>query len=176
MAVRRILELGDDTLRLISAAAHDRGQARQVMQDLEDTLHDFRRRHGFGRGISAIQIGVPLRLIFLDAGGRRYELVNPVFIEKSKETFEMWDDCFSFPDLMVRLRRHVRVVIEHETLEGARLRLEAEGALSELLQHEMDHLDGVLAVDHAQSSRDLMTRREWLRQREMRSNLESSPA
>jgi len=76
----------------------------------------------------------------------------------------MWDDCFSFPDLMVRLRRHVRVVIEYEDLEGACRRLEAEGALSELIQHEMDHLDGVLAVDHARSSRDLMTRREWLRQ------------
>lgn len=164
MAVRRILELGDDTLRRVSAPAGDPQQARRVMQDLEDTLADFRRRHGFGRGISAIQIGEPLRLIFLLVEGRRYELVNPVFVDKSAETFEMWDDCFSFPDLMVRLRRHVRVVIEHEDLEGARRRLEAEYALSELIQHEMDHLDGVLAVDHARSSRDLMTRREWLRQ------------
>ncbi|MFZ5926871.1 MAG: peptide deformylase [Acidobacteriota bacterium] len=164
MAARRILELGDDTLRRVSAPAGDPQQARRVMQDLEDTLADFRRRHGFGRGISAIQIGEPLRLIFLLVEGRRYELVNPVFVEKSAETFEMWDDCFSFPDLMVRLRRHVRVVIEHEDLEGARRRLEAEYALSELIQHEMDHLDGVLAVDHARSSRDLMTRREWLRQ------------
>ena len=125
---------------------------------------DFRARHGFGRGISAIQIGEPLRLIFLQLDGRRYELVNPVFVEMSEETFEMWDDCFSFPDLMVRLRRHVRVAVEHEDLEGVRRRIEAEGGLSELLQHEMDHLDGVLAVDHARSSRDLMTRREWLRQ------------
>lgn len=151
-------------MRRVSAPAGDPQQARRVMQDLEDTLADFRRRHGFGRGISAIQIGEPLRLIFLLVEGRRYELVNPVFVEKSAETFEMWDDCFSFPDLMVRLRRHVRVVIEHEDLEGARRRLEAEYALSELIQHEMDHLDGVLAVDHARSSRDLMTRREWLRQ------------
>ncbi len=164
MGVRRILELGDDTLRRVSAPAADPQQARRVMQDLEDTLADFRRRHGFGRGISAIQIGEPLRLIFLLAEGRRYELVNPVFVEKSAEWFEMWDDCFSFPDLMVRLRRHVRVVIEHEDLEGGRHRLEAEHALAELIQHEMDHLDGVLAVDHARSSRDLMTRREWLRQ------------
>lgn len=164
MAARRILELGDDTLRRVSAPAADPQQARRVMQDLEDTLADFRRRHGFGRGISAIQIGEPLRLIFLLVEGRRYELVNPVFVEKSAELFEMWDDCFSFPDLMVRLRRHVRVVIEHEDLEGARHRLEAEHALAELIQHEMDHLDGVLAVDHARSSRDLMTRSEWLRQ------------
>jgi peptide deformylase len=164
MAVRRILELGDDTLRRVSTPAADPDQIRRVMQDLEDTLADFRQRHGFGRGISAIQIGEPLRLIFLHAEGRRFELVNPAFVEKSAETFEMWDDCFSFPDLMVRLRRHARVVIEYEDLDGARRRLEAEDALSELIQHEMDHLDGVLAVDHAASSRDLMTRREWLRQ------------
>ncbi|MCS7043984.1 MAG: peptide deformylase [Bryobacteraceae bacterium] len=165
MAVRRILELGDETLRRVSAPALDPGTARRVMQDLEDTLADFRARHGFGRGISAIQIGEPLRLIFLHVEGRRYELVNPVYVEKSEETFELWDDCFSFPDLMVRLRRHVRVVLEHEDLQGKRHRLEAEWALSELIQHEMDHLDGILAVDHARSGRDFMTRREWLRQK-----------
>lgn len=164
--MRRILELGDDTLRLVSAPAQGQAEIRRVMRDLEDTLADFRQRHGFGRGISAIQIGEPVRLIFLQVEGRRYELVNPVFVDKSAEMFEMWDDCFSFPDLMVRLRRHVRVAIEYENLEGVRQTLEAEYALSELIQHEMDHLDGVLAVDHARSSRDLMARREWLRQKE----------
>ncbi len=164
MATRRILELGDETLRRVSEEARDRDEARRVMRDLEDTLADFRARHGFGRGISAIQIGEPLRLIFLHVDGRRHELVNPVFVEKSADSFEMWDDCFSFPDLMVRLRRHARVTVEHEDLEGRRHRLEAKGGLSELLQHEMDHLEGILAVDHARSSRDLMTRREWLRQ------------
>ncbi len=162
--MRRILELGDPTLRLVSTPAQAPAETRRVLVDLEDTLADFRRRHGFGRGISAIQIGEPLRIIFLHVDGRRYELVNPVYLEKSPETFEMWDDCFSFPDLMVRLRRHTRIVIEHEDAAGARHRLEAEHALSELIQHEMDHLDGVLAVDHARSSHDLATRREWLRQ------------
>ncbi|MEJ5368086.1 MAG: peptide deformylase [Bryobacteraceae bacterium] len=164
MAVRRILELGDPTLRMVSAPAADPEEIRRVLADLEDTLADFRARHGFGRGISAIQIGVPLRIIFLKVDGRRYELVNPVYLEKSPETFELWDDCFSFPDLMVRLRRHTRIVIEHEDSSGTRRRLEAEHALSELIQHEMDHLDGVLALDHARSSHDLATRREWLRQ------------
>ncbi|MGC8761689.1 MAG: peptide deformylase [Bryobacteraceae bacterium] len=165
MAVRRILELGDETLRLVSRPVTDLGEARRVLKDLEDTLADFRSRHGFGRGISAIQIGEPLRLIFLEVDGRRYELVNPVYLDKSPDTFELWDDCFSFPDLMVRLRRHVCVVIEFDDLAGQRQRVEAEWALSELIQHEMDHLDGVLAVDHARSGRDFATRREWLRQR-----------
>lgn len=165
MAVRRILELGDPTLRRVSLPATDAAVTRRVLQDLEHTLADFRRRRGFGRGISAIQIGEPLRVIFLQVDGRRHELVNPVYVEKSAETFELWDDCFSFPDLMVRLRRHVRVVIEHEDGAGTRHRLAAEGALSELIQHEMDHLDGVLAVDYARSGQDFATRAEWLRQR-----------
>ncbi len=164
MAVRRILELGDPTLRLVCTPAADPEETRRVLADLEDTLADFRARHGFGRGISAIQIGVHLRIIFLQVDGRRYELVNPVYLEKSPETFELWDDCFSFPDLMVRLRRHTRIVIEHDDASSVRHRLEAVNALSELIQHEMDHLDGVLAVDHARSSHDLATRREWLRQ------------
>jgi len=164
MAVRRILELGDETLRKVSAPAEDPAEAARILKDLEDTLADFRARRGFGRGISAIQIGEPVRIIFLEVGGRRFELVNPAYVDKSGETFELWDDCFSFPDLMVRLRRHVRVTIEHLDSAGRRHRLEAEGALSELIQHEMDHLDGILAVDHARSSRDLMTRNEWLRQ------------
>jgi peptide deformylase len=165
MGVRRIRELGDDILRQVSAPVEDWAEARRVMRDLEDTLADFRFRHGFGRGISAVQIGEPLRLIFLEVDGRRYELVNPVYVDRSEETFELWDDCFSFPHLMVRLRRHVRVVIEYDDLERRRQRLEAEWALSELIQHEMDHLDGILAVDHARSGRDFMTRSEWLRQR-----------
>jgi len=164
MAVRRILELGDETLRQVSAPAEDPAEIARILKDLEDTLADFRARRGFGRGISGIQIGEPLRIIFLETGGRRYELVNPAYLEKSEDTFELWDDCFSFPDLMVRLRRHARIVIEHLDSAGRRHRLEAEGALSELIQHEMDHLDGILAVDHARSSRDLMTRSEWLRQ------------
>lgn len=165
MAVRRILELGDETLRLVSALATEPERVRQVVQDLRDTLADFRARHGFGRGISAIQIGEPLRLIYLEFEGRSYELVNPVYLEKSGETFELWDDCFSFPDLMVRLERHVRVAIGYEDADGRQQRLEAEWALSELIQHEMDHLDGILAVDHARSGRDFMTRREWLRRK-----------
>jgi len=165
MAVRRILELGDETLRRVSAPAEHPAEIARILGDLQDTLADFRARRGFGRGISAIQIGEPLRIIFLEVDGRRYELVNPVYVDKSGETFELWDDCFSFPDLMVRLRRHVRVIIEHLDSSGRRHRLEAEGALSELIQHEMDHLDGILAVDHARSSRDLMTRSEWLRQK-----------
>jgi len=163
MAVRRILQLGDPLLRALSlpVAATDAGP---VLLDLEDTLAEFRLTHGFGRAISAIQIGAPLLLIFMEVDGVRYELLNPEITWRSPEMFELWDDCFSFPNLMVRLRRHRGIRLSHEKRDGSRGEIEASGALAELIQHEMDHLDGVLAVDRALMPDGLCTREEWLRQ------------
>lgn len=163
MPVRRILQLGDPNLRTRSAVVEP-AQASTVMQDLEDTLAEFRRTHGFGRGISAIQIGEAVRLIFLKVDGVRYELINPEYTWRSEEMFSLWDDCFSFPDLMVHLRRHEKVRIRYQDPRGGWTELEAEGALSELIQHEMDHLDGILAVDRAEGPHPLATRDEWARQ------------
>ena len=163
MAVWRILQLGDPVLRSVSlpVSAADAGP---VLRDLEDTLAEFRRTHGFGRAISAIQIGAAVRVIFMQVEDVRYELINPEFTWRSSETFQLWDDCFSFPNLMVRLERHSRVRLMYERRDGSRAEIDAVGALSELIQHEMDHLDGVLAVDRALDGESLCTRDEWLRQ------------
>jgi peptide deformylase len=169
MAIRRILQLGDPLLREVSSPVADFLLAAPVLDDLRDTLAAFRASHGFGRGISAIQIGCPLRAIFLHVDGVSYDLINPVFTEKSEESFELWDDCFSFPNLMVRLRRHTHVRLRYQDRTGQGRELAAEGSMSELIQHEMDHLDGILAVDHAASPCDLATRDEWLRQKALAS-------
>ena len=71
--------------------AHEPQATLPVLTDLRDTLHEFQRTHGFGRGISAVQIGVPLRVIYMECEGDRYSLVNPQFEYLSAETFEMWD-------------------------------------------------------------------------------------
>jgi peptide deformylase len=163
MAVHRILQLGDPLLRSVSLRVSREG-ARPVLRDLADTLAEFRRTHGFGRAISAIQIGAPLRVIFMELDGVRYELINPEFTWSSPEMFELWDDCFSFPNLMVRLQRHSGIRLNHEKPDGSMGEIEATGALAELIQHEMDHLDGVLAVDRALGRDGLCTREEWLRQ------------
>ena len=163
MAARRILQLGDPILRSVSApiAARDAGA---VILDLEDTLGEFRRTHGFGRAISAVQIGSLIRVIFMQVDGVRYELINPELTRRSPEMFQLWDDCFSFPNLMVRLERHRSVRLAHENRDGSSGELEASGALSELIQHEMDHLDGILAVDRALDRNSFCTREEWIRQ------------
>jgi peptide deformylase len=163
MTARRILQLGDPTLRAISVPLPDPALAGAVLGDLAATLHEFRRTHGFGRAISAIQIGEAVRVIYMEVDGQVYQLVNPEFLWKSDELFELWDDCFSFPHLMVRLRRSVALKLAWLTPDGARHELEAHGALSELIQHEMDHLDGILAVDRAIDQNSLATREEILR-------------
>lgn len=162
MAAKRIVLLGDPLLRRRSLPVARPEEARALLADLEDTLAGFRRAHGFGRGISAIQIGVPLRVIFMEVDGVRYELVNPEIVWRSEETFELWDDCFSFPNLMVWLKRNRRVRLRHQTPEGDWHEWEAADALAELIQHEMDHLDGVLAVDHAATSGHLAMREKVL--------------
>ena len=161
MAARRILQLGDPALRAVSRPCDDVASARPVLADLRDTLHEFRRTHGFGRGISAVQIGEPVRVIYIELEGMPYNLINPVWEWQSGETFELWDDCFSFPGLMVRVRRAASVRLRYGEADGERRTIETSGAFSELLQHEMDHLDGVLAVDRAIGRDGLCTREEW---------------
>lgn len=163
MPIRRILLLGDPLLRMVSAPLRGAATAGEVLADLRDTLHEFQRTHGFGRGISAVQIGSLERVIYMEFQGTAYCLINPKYVARSEEKFELWDDCFSFPDLLVRLRRSTRVTLEYLDGNGALRTLEASDALSELVQHEMDHLDGVLAIDHAQDLNSLCLREEWLR-------------
>ena len=162
MAARRILQLGDPILREISAPA-SAVEAAAIFGDLRDTLHEFQRTHGFGRGISAVQIGELRRLIYIEIGGRAYALRNPVYEFQSEDKFALWDDCFSFPDLLVWLERHQTVRIRYEDETGAVQTLDASGAFSELLQHEMDHMDGVLAVDRASGPNALCMREEYNR-------------
>lgn len=166
MAACRILQLGDPVLRRISEPAAAEGSA-AIFDDLRDTLHEFQRAHGFGRGISAVQIGHLKRLIYIEIGGQSYRLRNPEYEYLSEEKFALWDDCFSFPDLLVWLERHRTVRIRYEDESSAVRHLEASDAFSELLQHEIDHLDGVLAVDRALGGNALATREEWQRRKSL---------
>ena len=163
MPVRRILQLGDPLLRAVSARVPTAAEAEAVFEDLRDTLHEFQRAHGFGRGISAVQIGEPNRLIYIELAGRAYRLRNPEYEFQSEAKFQLWDDCFSFPDLLVRLERAECVRVRYEEVDGRDRILDASGAFSELLQHEIDHLDGVLAIDRALDRNSLCTREEWRR-------------
>ena len=134
-------------------------EAAALARDLKDTLADFRTRKGFGRGIAAPQIGSTERIIYVDfdlSGA----LINPKIIHRSRRTFVLWDDCFSFPDLLMRVRRHHSIEVSYLDLEGQTKSVRATGALSELLQHEIDHIDGILAIDRAIDRKHIILRSE----------------
>lgn len=164
-APARVLQLGEPGLRTVSRPVH-RGEPDLdgECRALIETLDAFRKAHGFGRAIAAPQIGVSKRFLAIDLGsvgqGSGYAvLLNPEITARSDETFELWDDCMSFPDLLVRVERHACVNVSF--MDENAVRHEWQGldrATSELLQHEIDHLDGILAVDRAVDRDALMTR------------------
>lgn len=168
MPARRILQLGDPLLRTVSSPLARTADARLLVRDLCATLREFRRSHGFGRGISAVQIGEPKRIIYLEFAGAPYALINPEFERQSEEKLRLWDDCFSFPDLLVYVERSVSVRIRYQDVSGEWRVLEGTGPLSELVQHEMDHLDGILAVDRAVDRSSFCTREEFVRRFQQR--------
>ncbi len=150
MAVREILLLGNPLL-LQSCDEVRRDELESlgpVIQDLHDTLLDFRRRYNAGRAIAAPQIGVMKRLVFMQIDEPTV-FINPALNELSEDTFELWDDCMSFPDLFVRVRRHCSCQITYRDLEWIERKMTLKDDLSELLQHEIDHLNGILAVSRA---------------------------
>ena len=161
MAIQPILRLGHPGLRTRCAPVRPvaTDTVGDVVRDLQDTLEEFRTTHGFGRGIAAPQIGVERRIIVLHLDTPMV-LVNPVVVRRSRRRMTLWDDCFSFPDLLVKVRRHLEVDVRYQDLSGKRHVLHAEGPLSELVQHEIDHLDGVLAVDRAIDSRHIVYKSE----------------
>lgn len=148
--VRDILKLGDNRLYSVSSEIRrdEAQEALRIGSDLKDTFEAFRARHGFGRAIAAPQIGEFRRIIYLDAG-EPLLLINPVLTVIGGEKMELWDDCMCFPGLFVKVRRHMKVRVEYKdaALQDGSILL--EGALSELIQHEYDHLDGILATMRA---------------------------
>jgi peptide deformylase len=150
MAVREILLLGNPKLYEVSEAVkeEDLRDLPSVVADLHDTLLEFRKKYGAGRAIAACQIAFAKRLIYLFIGSP-VVFINPVLENKSKEMIEVWDDCMCFPDLLVKVMRHKSCTIRFRDLSFIEHTMKLEDDLSELLQHEYDHLDGILAVSRA---------------------------
>jgi peptide deformylase len=120
------------------------------MKLLGQELDAFRTKHGYGRAMSAPQVGHSRRIIACNLGKGTFFIINPEITHKSHETFTMWDDCMSFPSLMVKVHRHRSISIKYQTEEGEILEWKhMDQAASELLQHEIDHLDGLLSIDRA---------------------------
>jgi peptide deformylase len=159
MAVREILKLGNPKLYEVSAPVdrEDLQTLGPVIRDLHDTMLNFRERYGAGRAIAAPQIGVMKRLVYMNVT-EPVTFINPVIEPQGTEMIAVWDDCMCFPDLLVRVMRHRRCRIIYRDLSWDECAISLEDDLSELLQHEVDHLDGVLAVSSAVDDRSFALR------------------
>ncbi len=162
MAVREILLLGNPILREQCSPVGEGTtyEVKSIIVDLRDTLNDFHARRKFGRGIAAPQIGSTRQIIYIDF---EYHgaLINPKIVKRSHRKFKLWDDCFSFPDILVNVIRNYWIEVSFTNDEGKKTTLKAEGALSELLQHEIDHINGILAIDRAIDSKHIILRSEY---------------
>ena len=128
---------------------------------LIEALGEVRARTGFGRALAAPQIGVARRLVAMDLGAGPFLLVDPELTWRSAEVFDVWDDCFSVPDRLVRVQRHRSVSLRFG--DGAlrpRAWTRLPPDLAELVQHELDHLDGVLMIDRALEEQPMARRAE----------------
>ena len=154
--IRELLKLGNPRLYEISAPVlpEEAEELQQWVNDLHDTLMEYRKVYGAGRAVAAPQIGVQKRLLYMYMD-KPYVFVNPVMEFPDDETYELLDDCMSFPGLIVKVRRYRRAVIRYLDLDFRPQVMELEGDWSELLQLEYDHLDGILATMRAVDNKSL---------------------
>jgi peptide deformylase len=166
MPIRPILQLGDPLLRK-KAVVVEHPAAREIhklVQDLADTLAHWRSATGYGRGIAAPQLGVLQRVIFLKLpGADPWPLINPEIIGRSEEKIVVWDACLSFLSIFMQVERHRQITVRYQDLQGNEQEFQAgdDRNLSELLQHEIDHLDGILAIDRVIDLKTICTREEF---------------
>jgi peptide deformylase len=113
-----------------------------------ETVLDFRMKYGAGRAIAAPQIGLSKKIICLNID-KPIEIINPQLSGLSDEMIELWDDCMSFPNLLVRVRRHKKITLSFFNRNWKKHTWHLEDDMAELIQHEYDHLDGILATQRA---------------------------
>jgi N-formylmethionyl-tRNA deformylase len=148
--IKDILLLGNPQLYEISEPVKkdELDSMKAVVADLHDTIIEYKRVHGAGRAIAAPQIGIKKRMIYMYID-HAVVFINPTLVFPDNEKFEVLDDCMSFPNLMVKVMRYKKVIIKYRDLEWNECEMELTGDLAELLQHEYDHLDGILATMRA---------------------------
>src|SRR5438876_11336518 len=166
MPIRPILQLGDLRLREVAISVDDPNmpEIRSVIRDLADTLAHWRATTGYGRGIAAPQLGVSQRVIFLKLPeAEPWPLINPEIIQRSEEKIIVWDACLSFLSIFMQVERHREITVRYQDLRAEWHEVHAgeERNLSELLQHEIDHLSGILAVDRIIDMKTMCTREEF---------------
>ena len=149
MSVKKILTEPNKLLRQVSKSVDKVGdEERKLMDDMLDTMYDAP-----GIGLAAIQIGVPKRIIVMDISKDedkkepRY-FVNPVIKNRNIEKAKYEEGCLSVPDQFAEIERPSKCEVEYFDYDGKKQLLKADGLLATCIQHEMDHLEGILFIDY----------------------------
>jgi peptide deformylase len=147
MAYLRIYDVDQPPLRaLCKHVKRMTGAERMLIDDMFETM-----RSANGIGLAAPQVGILQRIIVVDTGEYSCALVNPEVISTSEETETMEEGCLSMPNYFGPVERPVRAVVRGLSQTGKRVKIRADGLLARVLQHEIDHLDGILFLDRMQS-------------------------
>jgi peptide deformylase len=160
MAVREVRLLGDPVLREKAAPVDAVTEAvRSLIADMFETMYAED-----GVGLAAPQIGISERILVIDTredGISPIALVNPVILEASEETEKAEEGCLSLPGLNDVVERSARVIVNGLDPDGRPRQIEAEGLLSRALQHEIDHIDGILFIDRVSPLKRQMLLKKW---------------
>ena len=143
MALRKIVTLGDETLRRECKKVEKFNlRLSMLLKDMADTMYDAE-----GVGLAAPQVGILRRIAVVDIGDHLYELVNPEIIYRSEEQQTGMEGCLSLPDRRGIVTRPRKVTVRAQDRHGRTFEVEAEGFLARAMCHELDHLDGHLYID-----------------------------
>jgi peptide deformylase len=149
MAIRPLVILPDSTLRAVSEPVTEiTDEIRQLADDMLDTMYDAP-----GVGLAAVQIGVTKRVVTMDVSKSETErqplvLINPEILWASEEKRSYEEGCLSIPEYYEEVERPDRVRFRYTTLEGETIEQDADGLMATCVQHEIDHLNGVLFIDY----------------------------
>lgn len=168
MPVREIRILGDPVLRKPAVEISEFGEeVESLARDMLETMYK-----SSGIGLAGPQIGISERIIVVDVSasdeeeGEPLALVNPRVVESSRATDRAPEGCLSIPGMEEVVERPSAVKVEGSTPAGEHVAIEADGLLSRVLQHEIDHLDGVLFIDRLSPLKRRMALRKWKKARE----------
>jgi peptide deformylase len=162
MVIRDTVLLGDPRLREVSEIVVFDKRLPQILEDLKDTLTEHQRIFGMGRGLAAPQIGYNKRVVYVQTPVFTGYLINPEIVWRSNEEFELWDSCFSMEaKFFVKINRSKSIKVKYIDEFNEFHNETFSDDMSELLQHEIDHLDGIICSDHLLDPKNIVMRQEW---------------
>jgi peptide deformylase len=159
-SIKDILQLGDPLLYEVSEPVlqSELSSVPGWVNDMDAVLQEIRAKYNFGRAIAAPQLGIRKRLIYLNID-KPIVIINPHLSQLSYEMIELWDDCMCFPNLLVKVERHKSLTIKYLDQNWQQQEWNLKDDAAELLQHEYDHLDGILCTMRAIDNKSFKLRR-----------------